>query len=95
MIICCLSSGDMYLLSWVVIATSSFVSSLLCNSLADVFFETFVILSGTLLPIKSAIDSAVFWIAFFDAVFVASDVEFLGLSKRFWPYFWLKFYPCV
>ena len=56
-IICCLSSGDMYLFLWVVISTSSSSSSLL---LLEGFFETIVILSGILLPIKSAVDSAVF-----------------------------------
>ena len=49
-----------------------------------------VILSAILLPIKSPVASAVFWIALFDAVFIASVVDFLALSRRFWPYLLLK-----
>ena len=64
-IICFLSSRDMYLFLRVAISTSSFVSSLLCNSfecnsVVDFFFETFVILSAILLPIKSPVASADF-----------------------------------
>ena len=40
-----------------------------------------VILSAILLPIKSLAASTVFWIALFDAVFIASDEDFLALSK--------------
>ena len=58
-IICFLSSGDMCLSLGVNISTSSSVLSLLCNSFAD-FFETLVILSAILLPIKSPVASAVF-----------------------------------
>ena len=58
-IICCLSSGDMYLFLGVTLSTSYFVSS--CgNSFVDFFFETLVILSAILLPIKSPVASAVF-----------------------------------
>ena len=74
--ICCLSSGDMYLFLWVVISVSSSVLSLLlCDSFVD-FLETLVILSAILLPIKSPVASAVSWIAIFDAVFIASVLEF-------------------
>ena len=66
----------MYLFLWVVISTSSFVSSLLGNSLADFFFETLVILSAMLLPIKSPVASAVFWIGLFETDFIASVVDF-------------------
>ena len=60
-IICFLSSGDMYLFLGVVIFTSSsFVSSLLCDSFVDFFLETLVILSAILLPIKSPVASAIF-----------------------------------
>ena len=59
-IICFLSSGDMYLFLGITISTSSsFVSSLLRNSLAG-YFETLVILSAILLPIKSPVASTVF-----------------------------------
>ena len=81
----------MYLFLWVANFTSS--SSLL---LLDFFFETLVILSAILLPIKSPVASAVFWIALFDAVFIASAVDFLALSRSFWPYLLLKlFYPYI
>ena len=73
-IICCLSSGDIYLFLGVAFSTSTSVL-LFCNSFAD-FFETLVILSAILLPIKSAVVSAAFWIAGFDAVFIASFVDF-------------------
>ena len=76
-IICFLSSGDMYLFLGVVIFTSSsFVSSLLCDSFVDFFLETLVILSAILLPIKSPVASAIFWIALFDSVFISSVVDF-------------------
>ena len=63
-IICFLSSGDIYLFLGVTISTSSFVS-LFCEVFAE-FFETLVILSAILLPIKSSVASAVFWIDLFD-----------------------------
>ena len=59
-IICFLSFGDMYLFLGVAISTSSSVLSLLCYSFVDVLFETLVILSAILLPIKSPVASAVF-----------------------------------
>ena len=62
--ICCLFSGDIYL----TLSIFSFVSELLCGEV----FETFVILSAILLPIKSLVASAVFRIALFDAVLSAS-----------------------
>ena len=58
-IICCLSSGDMYLFLGVAISTSSYVS-LFCKAFADFFFETLVILSAILLPTKSPVASAAF-----------------------------------
>ena len=57
-IICCLSSGDMYLFLGVALSTFTSVSSF-GNSLVD-FFEMLVILSAILLPIKSPVASAVF-----------------------------------
>ena len=73
-------------------SSSSFVSSL-CNSLADFFFETLLILSTNLLPIKASVASAVFWIDLFEAVFIESVVDFSALSRSFWPYLLLKFLP--
>ena len=81
----------MYLFLGVALSTSISVS-LFCNSFAD-FFETLVILSEIFLLIKSSVFSAVFWIALFDAVFIASFVDFLALSTSFWPYLLLKFSP--
>ena len=72
----------MYLFLREAISTSSSVSSF-GNYLADFFFETLAILSVILLPIKSPVASAVFWIALFDAVFIASVVDFLALSRSF------------
>ena len=90
-IICCLSSGDMYLFLGVALSTSNSVSSF-GNSLVE-FFETLAILSATLLPIKSPVASAVSWIALFETVFIAYVVDFLALSRNFWPYLLLKLLP--
>ena len=57
-IICCLSSGDMYLFLVVALSTSTSVSPF-GNYFVD-FFETIVTLSAILLPIKSHVASAVF-----------------------------------
>ena len=57
--ICFLSSGDMYLFSGVAISIASSVS-LFCEAFADLFFETLVILSAILLPLRSPVASAVF-----------------------------------
>ena len=79
----------MYLFLWAVISISSLL--LLVLLLLD-FFETLVILSEILLPIKSPVASAVFWIALFDVAFIASVVDFLVLSRCF--FYYLNFYPC-
>ena len=67
--ICFLSSRDMYLFLGAALSTPTSVSSF-CKAFAD-FFETLVILSAILLPIKSPVASVVFWISIFDAVFIA------------------------
>ena len=96
-IICCLSSGDMYLFLGVVISTSSsfvsllsfllllLLSLLLCNYFVDFFFETLLFLSAILLPIKSPVALDVFWIALFEfeAVFIESAVRFFSAIKKF------------
>ena len=64
----------MYLFIGVALSTFSSVSSF-GNSFVDLF-KTLVILSVILLPSKSPVASAVFGIAFFDAVFIASVVDF-------------------
>ena len=55
-------------------------NSVECNSIergsAKDFFEILVILSAILLPIKSPVASAVFWIALFEAVVIASVADF-------------------
>ena len=56
------------------VSVSSFVS--LFFERAKGFLETLVILSAILLPIKSTVASAVFWIALFAAVFIASVADF-------------------
>ena len=66
----------MYHFLWVVISSSILL-------LLEVFFETLAILSVILLPIKSPVASAVFWIAPFDVAFIASVVDFLALSRSF------------
>ena len=55
-IICCLSSGDMYLFFGMSFGLALPAS----DSLFGVFLETFVILSAILLPVKSPVASAVF-----------------------------------
>ena len=77
--ICCLFSGDMYLSFGISI---SVLALLFCSSLED-FLEIIIILSVILLPIKSPIASAVFRIAIFEAVFIASVVDFLAVSRSF------------
>ena len=52
-----------------------------------------VILSAILLPIKSPVASAVFWIALFEAVFIASVVDFLVLSRSVQLYLLFKVLP--
>ena len=64
----------MYLFLWVVNSASSLL--LLSLLLLEGFFETLFILWAILLPIKSPVASAVFWIALFDAVFMESVVDF-------------------
>ena len=81
-IVCCLFSGVLYLSFGFSLLASSFSE---CNSLED-FFEVIVTSSAILLPIKSPVASAVFWIALFEAVIIASVVDFLALSRNFWQY---------
>ena len=87
--ICCIFSGDMYL--FLGTFTSASTSLLASSFLAVLFVETLVISSAILLPMKSTVASAVFWIALFDAVFIATVVDFFSLSICFWPYLLLRF----
>ena len=65
-----------YLPFWIsILFLASFSSKLL--------FVAFVMLLATLFLIQSPAASAVFWIALFEAVFIAYYPEFLGLSRVF------------
>ena len=58
------------------------------------FLETFDILLVILLPTKSPpVASAIFWIAHFEEIFIASVVDFFALSRRFQPYLLLNYVP--
>ena len=85
-IFCCLSSGDIYLSLGVAILLST-AAEIFCSN----FFEAFVIPLATLLPIKSRVASAVFWIAFFETVLNASVVNYLAWLRRLWLYLLLQF----
>ena len=75
-------SGDMYL-SFGASASDSSLASLFCErNFVEKFFETLVILSAILLPIKSPVASAVFWIALFEPVFIVSVVDFFYTIKK-------------
>ena len=67
----CLSSGNVY---FSLSISSLFVSKLFCGDV----FETLVILSTILFPIKSPVASAVFSIAYFETVLRASVADFLA-----------------
>ena len=62
------------------ICNCSFVTELFL----DEFLNTFVIISEILLPIKSPVASAVFWIALFKAVLNVSVKCCLAWSRIFW-----------
>ena len=86
-IICCLFSGDIYFSFGISISSKLLFCE--CNFLE--YFEAHVILFVILLPIKSPVAYAVFWIPLFEAVFIASVVDFIVLSRSFWLYLLLKF----
>ena len=69
------------------------VPDLSLSSLFLDFLEIFVILSAIFLPIKSPVASAGFWVALFEAVVIASVLDFLALSRSFSLYLLLKFLP--
>ena len=88
-IICCISSGDICLFLGVALSTSTSVSSF-GDSLVD-FYETLVILSAILLPIKSPVTSAFFLIVLFEVVSIASVVD---ISRSFRHIYYLNFCLC-
>ena len=61
---------------------NSVSSSIVDKFLVDLF-DILVILSAILLPIKSSVASAVFWIALSEVVFIASVADFLVVSIIF------------
>ena len=66
-----MKSGDIYLSLSI---SPSFVAELFCGEV----FETLVVSSAILLPIKSPVALAVFLIALFGAVFIASIADCLA-----------------
>ena len=92
-IILCLSSRDKNLSLGISLSSPLFFFYL--QTVSELFFgeglKTFVILSSNLLPIKSPVSSALFWIAFFKGVCSASVADCLAWSRRFWLYFPVKF----
>ena len=83
--ICSLFSGDIYIFLQVYLFCLKPLLKYFCA------FGTFVILLAFLLPIKSPVASAVFWIAFFEAVSSAYVADCLAWSRNFWLYLLLKF----
>ena len=71
-----------FLSNFVFSVSPSTVSELDC----DEPFAAFVILSPVLLPMKSLLASADFWIALFEAVLRASVADCLAGSESFWLY---------
>ena len=66
---------------------NSSVSELFCCG----FFESFVILLAILLPIKSPVAYAVFWMTLYEDVLRASVAGFWAWSRGFWLYLTLRF----
>ena len=64
------------------VSDSSFASLFCERNFVEDIFETLVILSAILLPIKSPVASAVFWITLFEAVFIASVVNLFFLHYQ-------------
>ena len=86
-IISCLSSGDTYLSSGIYLLLLT-VSEIFCNE----FLGFFVNLLAILLPLKSPITFAVFWIALFEAVVLsASAADYVAWSRSFWLYLLFMF----
>ena len=83
---CCLFSGDVYIFFGISVSFSYVFKCNLfeCNSFGG--FETLAILWVVLLPIKSSVFSAVFWITLFEAVFIASVVGVLAVCRSLWLY---------
>ena len=89
-IICSLFSGDMYLSYGV---SDSSLASLVCERVKD-FFETLVILSAILLPIKSPVASAVFGLLFLKQFLLHLLLNFMRYQEVFDHIYCLIVYPC-
>ena len=80
-------SLDIYLSSAIIFSSFLTVFELFCGDV----LEAYLILSANLLPIKSSVASACFWIALFEAVLSVSVTDNLAWSRSFWLYLLLKF----
>ena len=85
-IIFCLSSRDIYLSSGDTYLSLGIPLIVVSELFYCEVFETFVILLAILLPIKSPVASAVFWITLFEVVLSASVLDYLAWSRGFWLY---------
>ena len=92
LIVCYLFSRSIYF-SFSISVSFSSIFKVFCEVFEWYSFETFVILSAVLLPIISLVASADFWIALFEAVFIASVVDFLVLSRSVQLYLLFKVLP--
>ena len=82
-IICCRSSRATYLFLWVVISTSSSVSSLLCNSFAGFCWYACYFISNFVT--NQIFLSCSFWSGFY-----CIRCTFFSTIKKIWPYLLLK-----
>ena len=67
---------------------------IVCGLFCGEVFETSMILSGILLPIKSPVSSAGFWIALFEELISAFVTDCLARLRSLWLYLHLSFYLC-
>ena len=89
-IIACLSSGDTYLSLGISLSCSFvIVFQLFCGKV----FQTFIIISAILFPVKSTVVFSVFWVILFKAVLSASVANMLAWWRSFWLYLLLGFLP--
>ena len=82
-LICVLFSGNLYLSFGISIDFLSF-----CETVTG---EYFVSLLEILLPVKSSVTSAVFWVTLLKVVLTASVASFSAWSRSFWLYLPLNF----
>ena len=92
-IIFCLCSRDIYLSLCISLSSSTFSSSFVTKLLWGEAFETLVILSAILFPIKSPVASAVFLNCSFWR-YLEPVAYCLAWLRSSWLYLLLKFYLC-